>query len=39
MIDTKKAFTDPTLEIVELHVADVITTSGEGDDWWLPEVP
>lgn len=39
MIDTKKAFTDPTFEIVKLLVEDVVTTSGEDDGWWLPEIP
>lgn len=34
-----KKFVDPELEILKLGVTDVITTStGEEDDWWLPEV-
>ena len=38
MKESKKAFTEPECEIVELLVVDVITTSGEEDDWWMPEI-
>lgn len=37
MQETKKAFIDPEVEIVELLPNDVVTTSAE-DDWWGPEV-
>lgn len=38
MKENKKVFCEPECEIIEMLLADVITTSGEEDDWWLPEV-
>lgn len=38
MKESKKVFCEPECEILKLLPTDVITSSGEEDDWWLPEV-
>ena len=32
-----KMFVEPEIEVIELDVVDVITTSYEGDDWNMGE--
>lgn len=39
MVEIKKTFAEPACEIEKFEIADVITTSGEGEDITTPTTP